>query len=245
MGASIAVLIPSRNRPDSLFTTVSSIFDKAFSRKRMQVLIWTDEDDLPTQRICKEMKKKFVFNTGAYPNFDYFVMPRPGSIQETWNFLYKQTTALVLGMCADDCTFISNDWDKTVFAAITQRPFHIGQTHGKDSKYAYPGFGSVPFVSRPLVNALGYLAKTTAPDLWLVSCCVKANVSTWLGEDMRIINRMVRDDINEELIRQRKLEKVAGMHPDECPDVIATEALKIRNGIQLAAEAAQRAQQGK
>lgn len=148
----IAVLIPTRNRPEGITRVVESARATA---KDFRILFYVDDDD-----------KESVHEILKHPTsiVRYAVGPRI-VLSNTWNVLanaaltmYPEIDIVMQGN--DDIVFETPGWDSQVIAAFAASPDKILMVHGSDKSSHQPSsigkFGPHPFVHRKWIETLGY-----------------------------------------------------------------------------------------
>ena len=102
----ISLLLPTRERPDSMQRVWKSAIDTADHPKYIEICFYIDNDDLISIQEAKKMKVK-------YERVMYKVGPRI-VLSQCWNECYKISTGEILMQCGDDLIFRSNHWDTIV-----------------------------------------------------------------------------------------------------------------------------------
>ena len=166
---SLAVVCPSRGRPQYCARMISSVIDSS----RADVLIYFDDDD-PTHPIPE----------GAWngPRVRTLVGPRigRGAAINTLCQMFQEYRAYLL--ISDDITFVRNGWDKDVLAGMDHFSNDIGLVH---IAYSHDHqFVSWPCISRKWIDAVGWFNPPT-----LKSYCQDTALQA-LGEALDMVVRV-------------------------------------------------------
>lgn len=145
---SLVVLCPTRGRPDALREAAHSLI-KTRSYGSTRLLAIVDHDDPEADNYVKRADSlyDFVFplHTGGMVS-----ALNAGTVQ----VLQEHPEIKILGFIGDDHRFRTDHWDEAITAALEQPGY----------AYGYDGFwhdGQIPtqiFISRRIVEALGYMA---------------------------------------------------------------------------------------
>ena len=77
-------------------------------------------------------------------------------MSDLWNALLPHANGDIFMQCADDVLFRTPRWDRYVEEAFAWQPDRILLVHGHDLHPNGENFGTLPFVSRAWVEAIGY-----------------------------------------------------------------------------------------
>jgi hypothetical protein len=158
---SIAVLCPTRNRPDNVARLAASAWEHAADPDSVELVFYEDEDA-----------------PGSVPDslaaFDGVRVVRGPRIvlSDMWNRCAAAAAADILMQCGDDIVFATPGWDKLVTGAIESYPDRIVLAYGRDGTPIHgDDFGSHGFVHRRWTDTLGYFTppyfSSDYGDTWL------------------------------------------------------------------------------
>jgi hypothetical protein len=164
---SIAILCPSRGRPDRFWKMIDSA--RKTSKEQFEVLCYLDEDD---------RRKEEYLGSGV----DFTIGPRI-NLGPAYEVLRKKTNADLVMMGADDLLFRTEHWDEKVRAVtppdlVCVISFKDGATHGKEDGH--------PFIGRRFIEGMGGI---THPELGH-SC-----IDNWVCKAAAQIDRFQRLDM--------------------------------------------------
>lgn len=154
---SIAVFCPTRNRPKAIREAAYSLIEtRRLGSTRLVAII--DADDLDAEEYVKQ----------ANTLYDYVFPIHEGGMVAALNAGVKQVLAedpsiTICGFIGDDHRFRTKGWDEA-FEKELARPGYV---------YGYDGFwhdGKIPtqiFISREIVEALGYMALPDCHHLYV------------------------------------------------------------------------------
>ncbi len=165
----IALLVPSRGRPDMLWNMFCSAHMQAAQPESVRLVIGLDDDD-PTRDDTIERFRP--------TNTIIDIGPRR-LLAEYWNDLRALIDADVYWHGNDDVLVRTYAWDLMVQAGFEQWPDRIGCVHGDDGIH-HAGMATLGFYSRQWVAALGYVTPPYFSSDWC---------DTWLDECARRIGR--------------------------------------------------------
>jgi len=109
----IAILIPSRARPDRLHTTIKSAINTT-DKKNIEIHVRFDEDDQVTLSRIKEFEK--------YDKIRIHVGPRKAgydSVNEFYTEMADSSGAAWISIMNDDATYIGKGWDEKLLSVPT------------------------------------------------------------------------------------------------------------------------------
>ena len=135
----IQLLCPSRGRPDAARELRAS-FDATKTSPQTRLVFCLDDDDTTET---------------WYPQEDLVVGKPTGDPTGPLNREAARSTADIVGFCGDDSRFETKGWDERVRMAL-QTPGFAWGWDGHDRPWP-----STVFVSKAIVDALGYLALPT------------------------------------------------------------------------------------
>lgn len=162
----IALLVPTRKRPEGVKRLLKSIEDTVDNKDLVTSYFYVDEDDFDTIKLLKAIKKRNSYN------IEYLIGPRI-ILSEMVNKLYPLTSEFILFFGADDIVFRTKGWDTILQAGVHGVPDGIGLFYGNDlvtTQHA-PNFATHPIITREWVNVVGYVSppyfSCDYADTWL------------------------------------------------------------------------------
>lgn len=156
----ISVLVPTRNRPDSVERLLDSAFETA--KTEIEFIFYVDRDD-PRKL---EVENAIGAGGGKILNGgDERIV-----LSQMWNRCAAVASHDVMMHCGDDIVFRSDGWDERVLETFEQFPDRIVFVHGRDG-YQDANLGTHGFLHRRWVDAVGYFVppyfSSDYNDLWL------------------------------------------------------------------------------
>lgn len=157
----IALLLPSRGRPESIERLLRSVEKTVGSPHQVNVHIRVDDDDEAMRGRMEDIRRSSAIKT-------VFVVGPRKPIGTMWNDLWKQADADIYMLCADDMVFESKGWDEKVREHFKDDPFKLvfGRDDLVNSQQANHWF-----VSREGCDLLGYFCpegfEVWYPDTWV------------------------------------------------------------------------------
>ena len=149
----IALLVPTRKRPESVKRLLKSIEDTVNDKTSVTVYFYLDDDDFDTIRLIKSIKKRKTYD------IKYMIGPRI-IMSEMVNQLYPLTSEFILFFGADDIVFRTQGWDSILIEAVKEVSDGVGLFYGNDlvtTQHA-PDFATHPILTREWVNVVGYVS---------------------------------------------------------------------------------------
>ena len=166
--ALISILVPSRGRPDWLQRTVATAFMTAVHPRRIEFVIYLDEDDARLESYTLQLR--FAMKSEFEANLRMIVKPR-ALLSECWNVCAKKAKGEILMHCGDDLTFDTPGWDGMVRQAFDEVPDKILFAYGNDLGPHGETFGTHGFIHRRWMETVGYfvppLFSSDWNDVWL------------------------------------------------------------------------------
>jgi len=154
----ISVLLPTRNRPDSLARLLASSLDTAATE--VEFVVYVDDDD-PTYATNAEVLARYGGRLVSGPRV---------VLSEMWNRCYAHASFDVVMQCGDDIVFRSDNWDARVLDEFDTVSDKILFVHGDDG-FQHEKIGTHGFLHRNWVDAVGYFLppyfSSDYNDLWL------------------------------------------------------------------------------
>lgn len=168
----IALLCPTRGRPDNMRRFVKSAYETATYPVRVLPVFCIDDDDRESVKVACELDCVYVRR------------PR-GVLAECWNACAQHpnlaASCVVLGHMGDDVVFRSPGWDVRVAETFRQFPDRIAFVYGRDGVHD-ERLGTHGFISWQWYKALGRVT----PPYFAHDYC-----DTWLNEVADLIGRRV------------------------------------------------------
>lgn len=164
----ISVIIPSRDRPLELFTSLKSL---ELKKNSLEALIWIDDDD-PRLDKYKEL-------FGSSPNIKLFIKKRVGYIgsQLMLNFLCKHAKYNWIFQFNDDAYMDNSDWFN-IFKDFVKRFDPVNEPVVINTWGQGVTVGNLfPIVSRAYFTILGHYSGATTCDEWVRMVATGANIS--------------------------------------------------------------------
>lgn len=162
MNDRIALLIPTRRRPDRLNRALCSIQGLAAHPDRVVAVVGVDDDDTET------LDSRWP----SLPDLEIrrIVGPRMLTLGHLWNKLARHgEDCHILAMSTDDVVMVDRGWDEAYRAAAASMPGGYGVAFPSDP--LHPGMCTHPIVTRTMVGKLGYFVPPWFPfwfhDTWL------------------------------------------------------------------------------
>lgn len=161
----IAVLTPTRGRPENVRRMIASARDSAADPEQIEIWLYFDDDD-PSRY-------------GDY-GAEVVVGPRDG-VGRAWNQLARKTNAELLMMGNDDLVFHTVGWDRAAEEVLTLYPDGIFCAWFNDGSPKAAERCAFPIVSSIWVDALGYFTPQCFNFLYH---------DTWIADVGRRVGRL-------------------------------------------------------
>lgn len=148
----LAILTPSRGRPDRLKTFHESVRSLTSENDLLNMYYYLDNDDSKLNEY-NELNLSNVENT-------FFEIGEPISISKSWNIIAQQAIddgADVLIMGNDDLVYKSQNWDILLKQEIAKFPDNI-YCIWPDDGLAKGNWCAFPCISKEWYNCVGYFA---------------------------------------------------------------------------------------
>jgi hypothetical protein len=171
---SIAILLPTRARPDSVVRLLRSIEKTVAIAPKVSVHLRLDNDDAVMLKAMQNIKADAtVFVEAA-------VGPRV-ALGATWNNLWRNVDADIYMLCGDDMIFESERWDERVREHFWKDRIQLvlGKDDMVDGKLA-----THFFVSHEACEALGYFCPPQFEAIYL---------DTWVDHVYRLADKVIYD----------------------------------------------------
>jgi glycosyltransferase involved in cell wall biosynthesis len=151
----ISVLVPTRNRPDSVERLMTSAFETADND--VEFVFYVDNDDASSLDVISRYGGKIITGERVV-------------LSEMWNRCAEQATWDIMMHCGDDIVFRSAHWDSIVLNEFAQVPDKILLVYGRDG-FQDEKLGTHSFIHRNWVDTVGYFVppyfSSDYNDTWL------------------------------------------------------------------------------
>lgn len=148
----IALLVPTRKRPDNLKRFYESAMATASKPNTIEVIAYVDDDD-----------DSYDFKL---PRLRWVRGPRV-VLSECWNRCAEMAVSPILGHMGDDIIFRSNNWDSQILEVFRSYPDNIVFVHGDDMSGVHlSNFGTHGFIHRDWVDTVGYFVPPYFSSDW-------------------------------------------------------------------------------
>ena len=158
----ITVLLPTRDRPEVLETSLQSLIDRASNPKEIEIMLGIDEDDQATIDYVKEKIAPYLQEAGVearanifkplgYENLHNYINTLAGNGQGEWLFFWN-----------DDGIMVTEGWDEVIDSYTGQ--FKL--LAPKDNHNGHP-YAIFPVVPRDWYILIGHLSQNAQNDAWL------------------------------------------------------------------------------
>lgn len=165
--ALISILVPSRGRPEGLARMITTAYNTAVHKRRIEFVVRLDADD--TASYIFPMDLPVILLSG----------PRT-LLSECWNECADQADGEIMMHCGDDVTFDTPGWDQIVRNAFAETPDKILFAYGNDLGPHGETFGTHGFIHRRWVETVGYFVPPLFSSDWN---------DVWLNEVAKMIGR--------------------------------------------------------
>jgi hypothetical protein len=162
---------------------VSSAFNLAKHKDKLQVCFYIDEDDLVSHKKAIELMERY--------DVDFILGPRI-VLSQMWNEAFRLAKYDILQHSGDDIEFQTPDWDERVYEGFEKFDDRIVMVGGNDGsgKSVHDGnFFTHGFLHRNAVEIIGYFMPPYFSSDYN---------DTWQNEVYKGINRWVHVDIMTE-----------------------------------------------
>lgn len=160
--SSIAVVLPTRNRPDLLERFIDSLYSKAANKDAVRVYLYVDNDDQLTKRAFPSLAKN-------HPDkIKVLVGPRI-IMSEMVNKLMPLVKEDIFFLGGDDLVMMTHGWDDLVINKFNEIEDKIALLFGDDT--IQTNLATHPIIHRRWVECLGYITppyfSSDYADTWL------------------------------------------------------------------------------
>lgn len=167
-------LLPTRGRPERAKSFIESVLATADKPEDVEFILRIDEDDSSYDDWLN------------IPQAHIFKGPR---INLSQCYLWEEALGDILIMSGDDVRFHTKGWDTKVKESFDKYPDKILLVYGDDGNSENPTHGSLPFIHRNWIKAIGrFLPPYFSGDF----------TDTWLNEIADALGRKVKVNIYTE-----------------------------------------------
>jgi hypothetical protein len=148
----IAILLPTRNRPDSLKRFWDSIVETSDDLDSISLYLYMDDDDSLSPPVAAQLAKDF-------PNVFPFMGPRI-LMSKMANVLFSKAKGDIMFLGGDDLIMKTKGWDTVVRSSFDKIEDKIALFYGTDGGegLAHPhNFATHPILHRKWAEVLGYI----------------------------------------------------------------------------------------
>lgn len=164
----IAILLPTRNRPNLLERFVDSVYKNCKNTENVSVYLYIDDDDELTQYALTSLSKKYGKKIKALVGSRILM-------SETANKLFSITDKEedIIFLAGDDLVIRTFGWDELVISKFSEIPDKIALIHGDDLTLDpnYKSFATHPILHRRWIETVGYATppyfSSDYADTWL------------------------------------------------------------------------------
>lgn len=220
----ISILVPTRNRPDSVKRLLDSAYETA--KGEIEFIFYVDDDDESTLDV--------IDRAGA----TYIVGPRV-VLSEMWNRCWEKARFDIGMHCGDDIVFRSDNWDQEVLARFDGMPDKILFVHGNDG-FQFDKIGTHGFLHRRWVETVGYFVppyfSSDYNDLWLTEVADalgrRVYISDMFTEHMHpVAGKGTWDQTHQERLARHQTDNVERIYRQRAPER-AADVAKLRAVIE-------------
>jgi len=176
MTEKIAILLPTRKRPQWLKRFWASVQDTARYPAYIKMYLYIDDDDLESIGAAQTLSR-------AYPKNVFFMVGKRIMMSEMPNRLFEMTSdENIIFLAGDDLVMRTRHWDRFVTEAFEKIPDKLALVYGVDGGETQhpPDFATHPIIHRKWFDVLGYIN----PPYF--SCDY---ADTWLNDLADAVNR--------------------------------------------------------
>jgi hypothetical protein len=179
----IAILTPTRNRPEGLYRLFNSVNKTMSGLNEIEFMFGVDKDD--------EFLPEYVNYFGkmkleAQKNLSVIMIPdvrKP--VARIWNDMVKQSRGDWFFNGNDDVIFESKNWDVSLCGNILNN-FHPFYVYCFDDGLQHGNHFAFPIVSKEWITAFGYYFpehfRHNYTDTWIYDIAKKAGVTSYLPD---------------------------------------------------------------
>jgi hypothetical protein len=191
----IAILVPSRGRPDGLYRLFESVSATISGENEIQFIIGIDRDDPYKARYYDVLDRMEGSEMTVFMDENN---RRP--IAKIWNSLFKISTAEWFFPGGDDLIFKTKNWDSILVQKIKEQPHPFYLFYFNDSVHGEK-LATFPIVSKYWIRTLGYLYpeifKHNYIDTWLFDIACKLGTQFYIPE---VITEHIHFSVNSNVV---------------------------------------------
>jgi glycosyltransferase involved in cell wall biosynthesis len=139
----ISLVVPTRGRPKLLERLFDSVADTTSRLERIEIVLYIDEDDLPTQEVSHPLLQLIKL-----------IKPAGEKMGRMNQMCYEASRGRFLMLMNDDVVFRTKGWDARVLDAFTLFPDDAALVYGNDL-HRQKSLATLPIVSRAVCDVLG------------------------------------------------------------------------------------------
>jgi hypothetical protein len=190
----VSILIPTRNRFDSLLEAIGSITKNTKCMGKIEIIVRFDNDDgYSLSRIDELPTDKIDINVMIGERYKYI------ELYKYVNEMCKETKGEFILWFNDDCVIETKNWDDIVSKYVGQIICFYPDNKGTGSGNIFP------MISREIYEVLGHFSLSQQVDTWQHSVCSKAGIQRKFKNLVFIHNReqdYVSDDNRKEILKK-------------------------------------------
>ncbi len=162
----IMILVVSRKQPKSLLKLIESVQETARNRDQIGLLIYLDDDDVPSQEMIRQNASKFTISVRCVTGL------RKASWLSMYNLLFldQEWEAEIYGYATDKMQFKTKEWDLAVYGCYQESKSSLLMGYPFDSRH-WGMVAAIGFVSRQWIECIGTIFPSLFPywfeDLWI------------------------------------------------------------------------------
>jgi len=164
----IAIVLPTRNRPDLLDRFISSVYNTVSNEEVIKFYLYVDEDDCLTPTIIPTLNERYKDKIFVYTG------PRI-ILSATVNMLIPFIKEDIIFCGGDDLIFRTDNWDQMVISKFDESEDKIVLAYGDDLNQKE--LATHPILHRRWIEALGYITppyfSSDYSDTWLTELADK------------------------------------------------------------------------
>tara|TARA_R110000824_G_scaffold41418_1_gene123252 strand:+ start:1765 stop:2475 length:711 start_codon:yes stop_codon:yes gene_type:complete len=166
----IAIVMPTRNRPEKLERFINSVVDTAEDLSRVNIYLYVDADDVVTMPKVTELSDK-------YPSLILCLVGPRTIHSHIANLLLPYVKEDIFFLGADDLIMRTKGWDKVICDFFDNHEDKVVLAYGDD--LFQPNLATHPILHRNWVEAIGYLTpfyfEADFADTWINDLAHKIN----------------------------------------------------------------------
>lgn len=181
-----SILIPTRNRFDSLLKAIESITSTTEHLDSVEILVRFDEDDENSLKRINELPKdKIDINVMVGKRYGYTELHR------YVNEMCEQTKGEFIVWFNDDCIIETSGWDRKIAK-------YVGQVVCFYPNHRGTGSGNIfPIINRQIYETLGHFSLAQQVDTWQSFVCNRAGLQIRM-DGMVFIHNRKQDYVSDE-----------------------------------------------